>query len=49
MNSGQLCVRTDYVLVHNDLADSFLTKLKATVEKMYDNGADKTCLGKVIN
>jgi len=38
MNSGQLCIRSDYVLVHNNLADKFLTKLKANMEVMYSKG-----------
>ena len=49
MNSGQLCIRSDYILVHNNLADSFLTKLKANIERIYKKGADRATLGKCVN
>jgi len=48
LNSGQLCIRSDYILVHTTLADKFLTKLKANMDKIYSNGS-KATLGKVIN
>lgn len=49
MNSGQLCIRSDYILVHNNLADKFLTKLKAAMNGIYKNGTDRATLGKCIN
>ena len=35
MNSGQICIRTDYVLIESSLANSFVTKLKSHMENMY--------------
>jgi len=49
LNSGQLCIRSDYVLVHNNLADRFLTKLKENMDRIYKDGSQKATLGKCIN
>lgn len=49
MNSGQLCIRCDYILVHNNLADSFLNKLKANMQSIYKKGTDRATLGNCIN
>lgn len=35
INSGQLCIRSDYLLVHTNLADKFITRLKANMERIY--------------
>lgn len=34
-NAGQTCIGVDYVLVHESLYDSFITKTKAAIDKMY--------------
>lgn len=47
-NSGQVCIRSDYVLVESSLVDSFVKKLQENLEKMYKEG-DKNTLGTVIN
>ena len=49
LNSGQLCIRSDYVLVHQSLADTFLEKLKANMDRIYQNGTLKATLGQCIN
>ena len=49
VNSGQLCIRSDYILVQNSLAEKFLSKLKAEVTRIYKDGADKASLGRPIN
>ena len=49
MNSGQLCIRADYVLVHNNLAEAFLSKLKGHIERIYKKGTEQATLGKCIN
>jgi aldehyde dehydrogenase (NAD+) len=49
LNSGQLCIRSDYVLVHNSISERFLTKLKENIDALYQNGSRKATLGKCIN
>jgi len=50
MNSGQTCVRPDYVLVHRDVADQFLQELKEAVISMYgENPEQNEYYGRVIN
>lgn len=49
MNSGQLCIRGDYALVHYKHAEKFATQLKAKIDKLYQGGTQKDSLGKVIN
>ena len=34
-NAGQTCIGVDYVLVHESLYESFIDKMKLTVDKMY--------------
>jgi hypothetical protein len=35
VNSGQVCLSPDYVLVHKSLVDKFLQELKTAIEKEY--------------
>lgn len=35
INAGQTCIAPDYLLVHEDVKDAFLSKLKASIEKLY--------------
>ena len=35
INAGQTCVAPDYLLVHKDVKDSFISKLKLAIIKMY--------------
>ena len=49
LNSGQLCIRSDYVLVHTTLADKFATKLKAHMTSLYKDGTQRATLGRVVN
>ena len=46
LNSGQTCIRNDYVLIESSLANAFITKLKSHMENIYKT---KDTLGKVIN
>ena len=46
MNSGQLCIRIDYVLVESSLANAFIAKLKGFMEAIYKQNQT---YGKVIN
>ena len=48
-NSGQTCIRSDYVLIHHTLAEGFISKLQANMEAVYAKGTKKASLGKVIN
>lgn len=50
VNTGQTCVAPDYVLVHNDVKEKFVSKLKETVIKFYsDDPANNYNYGKIIN
>lgn len=42
INAGQTCVAPDYVLVHEDIKDVFLEKLKIQISKMYGEDASKS-------
>ena len=35
MNGGQTCVRPDFLLVHQAVADRFISLLKATIKDFY--------------
>jgi aldehyde dehydrogenase (NAD+) len=35
MLSGQVCISTNRIYVHQDIAEEFVTKLKAHIEQMY--------------
>jgi len=39
LNAGQTCVAPDYVMVHKSVKESFLTKLKARIIKVYGEEA----------
>lgn len=50
LNSGQTCVRPDFVLMHEDVADEFLKLVKAKIKLFYGEDASKTeFFGRVIN
>jgi NAD-dependent aldehyde dehydrogenases len=50
LNTGQTCIAPDYVLVHNDVKEKFVTRLKETVVKFYsDDAANNYDYGKIIN
>ena len=50
INAGQTCIAPDYVLVHNDVKEKFVNKLKETVLTFYsDNAANNYNYGKIIN
>lgn len=50
-NAGQVCVSTERILVHEDVADAFIEKLSAEAEKLVmGNGLEKgTSLGPMVN
>lgn len=50
LNAGQTCVAPDYVLVHHDVREKFIHKLKEVVEQFYtQNAAASADYGKIIN
>jgi len=50
LNSGQTCVRPDFCLVHEEVADEFLRVLKATVQEFYADDAKRSeFYGRIIN
>jgi aldehyde dehydrogenase (NAD+) len=50
LNSGQTCVRPDYVLVHRSVADKFLAEVKKAVVEFYGEDPQKSdFFGRIIN
>merc|ERR1711959_360569 len=50
LNSGQTCVRPDFCLVHEEVADEFFKTVKATVQQFYTKSAkDTEYYGRLIN
>ncbi len=50
VNTGQTCIAPDYVLVHNDIREKFIEKLKETIAKFYTADASSNYnYGKIIN
>ena len=50
LNAGQTCIAPDYVLVHQDIKQAFITKLKETIQQFYTtNPHASTEYGKIIN
>ena len=50
VNSGQTCLRPDYLLVHEDVAERFYKKLERVVKDFYTSDPQKTeFFGRVIN
>ncbi|TKC04970.1 aldehyde dehydrogenase family protein [Pedobacter frigoris] len=52
MNAGQTCIAPDYILIPEDLQQSFIQQYKEAVERMFFNGnqkPDTTIYAKIIN
>mmetsp|Transcript_24018 Transcript_24018/g.29405 ORF Transcript_24018/g.29405 Transcript_24018/m.29405 type:complete len:502 (+) Transcript_24018:158-1663(+) len=50
LNGGQTCVRPDFLMVHEKVADEFIDKFQATVKKFYGEDPQKTeYFGRCIN
>ena len=50
INTGQTCIAPDYVLVHNDVKEKLINKLKDTVIRFYsEDAANNYDYGKIIN
>merc|ERR1711972_1243833 len=50
LNSGQTCVRPDFCLVHEDVADKFLKTVKTTIQSFYGQDAKSTeWFGRIVN
>ena len=49
INTGQTCIAPDYVLVHADVKEKFLDKLKDTIIKFYSEPSSNYNYGKIIN
>ena len=49
-NAGQTCIAPDYVLVHNNVKEKFISFLKESIRKFYTNDPSNSYdYGKVIN
>ncbi|MEP0262289.1 aldehyde dehydrogenase [Dokdonia sp.] len=50
LNAGQTCIAPDYILIHSDIKDQFLTALKEELGKAYgENMATSPDLARIIN
>ena len=50
LNAGQTCIAPDFVLVHMDVKEKLITKLKQTVQQFYTpDPASSADYGKIIN
>ncbi len=49
MNAGQTCVAPDYIMVHKDVKETFLTMIKKRIEKLYGDDPSKADYGRIIN
>lgn len=50
LNAGQTCIAPDYVLVHQDIKEKFIDRLKETIIQFYTREpASSTDYGKIIN
>jgi aldehyde dehydrogenase (NAD+) len=50
LNAGQTCVRPDFCMIHEDVADEFFKVLKATLRTFYTGNAKETeFYGRIIN
>ncbi|GFZ32235.1 aldehyde dehydrogenase [Clostridium zeae] len=50
INAGQTCIAPDYVLVHKNIKDEFIKKLKETVVSFYGADASKSIdYGRIVN
>jgi len=50
LNSGQTCVRPDFGLIHEDVADEFFKRARETLKEFYGADSQKTdYFGRVIN
>ncbi|HUS01134.1 MAG TPA: aldehyde dehydrogenase family protein, partial [Chitinophagaceae bacterium] len=49
LNTGQTCIAPDYVLVHNDVKEKFIDKLKEKIIQFYSDEANNHDYGKIIN
>jgi aldehyde dehydrogenase (NAD+) len=50
MNSGQICVRPDFFMVHADVADKFVATLKKVVQEFYGTDVQASAFfGRIVN
>lgn len=50
INAGQTCIAPDYLLVHTDIKEEFIRKLKATIVDFFgDDASASYSYGKIIN
>jgi aldehyde dehydrogenase (NAD+) len=48
-NAGQMCIAPDYLLVHQNVMDEFVSKFTSTVRKFFDDAENNSEYGKIIN
>jgi aldehyde dehydrogenase (NAD+) len=50
INTGQTCIAPDYLLVHKDIKEQLIARLKATIINFYDSDASKSKdYGRIVN
>ncbi len=49
-NAGQTCLAPDYLLLHEDIKDTFIAKFKAQIEKLYGTDPSKSAsFARIVN
>ena len=50
LNSGQTCVAPDYLMVHKDVKEELLNKMKEAIKEFYgSNPKESNCYGRIIS
>ncbi|MCP3924291.1 MAG: aldehyde dehydrogenase [Desulfobacterales bacterium] len=49
MNAGQTCVAPDYIVVHKDVKETFLSKIKDRIENLYGDDPSKADYGRIVS
>ena len=49
MNAGQVCVAPDYVLVHYQITDKFISALERAIREIWKNGQNISDMGRIVN
>ena len=49
INAGQTCIAPDYILVDNEIKDTFISLLTAEIEKQYPDSLNNNTYPKIIN
>ncbi|MDH5402281.1 MAG: aldehyde dehydrogenase family protein [Candidatus Heimdallarchaeota archaeon] len=48
-NASQICIAPDYLIVHQEIKEKFIDKLKSTIERFYLDAKESDDYGRIIN